>query len=147
MNERNEDMSTTNTTNGIGDAADLEKAIDLPGLKGAFSELAVPIVARDELLGVLCLQSETPGRFQPEDEAIANLAAREIGLSIALLRASGSPERKSATTPTISRLSSSALSISKVSRGVQNSRCSFTSKLSSEYLLPALRWRRRWRLP
>ena len=62
------------------------RRIPLPGLPNALSQLAVPIIARDQLLGVLCLQSETAGRFTARDEAALNVAARQIGLSLLLLR-------------------------------------------------------------
>jgi adenylate cyclase len=62
------------------------KTIPLPGLPNALSQLAVPIIARERLLGVLCLQSEVAGRFTARDEAALNVAARQIGLSMMLLR-------------------------------------------------------------
>src|SRR6185436_13542375 len=62
------------------------RTIPLPGLPNALSQLAVPIIAREQLLGVLCLQSEVAGRFTARDEAAVNVAARQIGLSLMLLR-------------------------------------------------------------
>ena len=47
------------------------RTIPLPGLPSALSQLAVPIIARETLLGVLCLQSEVAGRFTARDEAAA----------------------------------------------------------------------------
>jgi adenylate cyclase len=64
----------------------VSKTIPLPGLPNALSQLAVPIIARETLLGVLCLQSEVAGRFTARDEAALNVAARQIGLSMMLLR-------------------------------------------------------------
>jgi adenylate cyclase len=69
-----------------GDSAELGSEIPLPGLQGTLSQIAVPILGRDQLLGVLCLQSETAGRFGPGDEAALNVAARQIGLALLLLR-------------------------------------------------------------
>jgi adenylate cyclase len=78
----------------------LDREIPLPGLAGVKSQLAVPLLARGQLLGVLCLQSETPGRFLTQDEHIANVVATQLGLSMALLQLSpqveGSPWRISA---------------------------------------------------
>jgi adenylate cyclase len=62
------------------------RTIPLPGLPNALSQLAVPIITRGQLLGVLCLQSEVAGRFTARDESAVNVAARQIGLSLALLR-------------------------------------------------------------
>jgi hypothetical protein len=50
------------------------------------SELVVPVIARDELLGMLCFQSKTAGRFSAEDEDLVNVVSRQIGLQMALLR-------------------------------------------------------------
>jgi adenylate cyclase len=71
-----------------GGADELEREIPLPGLSATLSQIAVPILGRDRLLGVLCLQSETAGRFSARDEAALNVAARQIGLSLLILRAS-----------------------------------------------------------
>ena len=62
------------------------RTIPLPGLPNALSQLAVPIIMRGQLLGVLCLQSEVAGRFTARDESAMNVAARQMGLSLALLR-------------------------------------------------------------
>ena len=47
------------------------------------SELVVPIVAGERLIGVLDLDSPTPGRFDPDDqtgcEALASLLAPRVG--------------------------------------------------------------------
>lgn len=69
-----------------GQEDDLERAIPLPGLPNVMSQLVVPLLARGRLLGVLCLQSSTPGRFLSDDEQMANVAATEIGLAMALLQ-------------------------------------------------------------
>ncbi len=70
-----------------GGAGDLESEIDLPGLPDAYSQLAVPVIARDRLLGLLLLQSQVQSRFRVGDETLLNLVARELGLAMALLRA------------------------------------------------------------
>ena len=72
------------STTRAGQVADLEREIPLPGLPTVMSQLAVPVLARGQLLGVLCLQSETPGHFLSEDEHIANVAASQLGLAMAL---------------------------------------------------------------
>jgi hypothetical protein len=63
----------------------LEREIALPGLPHVESQLVVPIVAQEKLLGLLCLQSATPGRFLSDDEKVVRIAARQMAASIALL--------------------------------------------------------------
>ena len=69
------------------EAAALEREIPLPGLPGVLSQLAVPLVAQDELLGVLCLQSERSGAFLEKDARLMEVAGRHLASSLALLRA------------------------------------------------------------
>jgi GAF domain-containing protein len=42
-------------------------------------------VAQDRLLGILCLQSATAGRFLSNDERVVRIAARQMAASMALL--------------------------------------------------------------
>jgi adenylate cyclase len=59
------------------DPAAIEEAIPLPGLKQPRSQLAVPTVLDDALLGVLYVESEEDGRFGYDDEdALMTLAAQ-----------------------------------------------------------------------
>lgn len=77
-----------------GDEHSLQREIPLPGLANACSQLAVPLLAHKELLGVLCLQSEEAGRFSAADERVALVAARQIAADMAMIRleAAGEPE-------------------------------------------------------
>jgi adenylate cyclase len=63
----------------------LEREIALPGLPRVQSQLVVPLVARDRLLGILCLQSAAAGRFLSDDERVVRIAARQMAASMALL--------------------------------------------------------------
>jgi adenylate cyclase len=69
-----------------GDEGMLEKEIALPGLADVQSQLVAPLVAYNELLGVLCLQSGTPGRFLVDDEKAVQIIARHLAASMAMLR-------------------------------------------------------------
>ncbi|MGB6859268.1 MAG: GAF domain-containing protein [Terracidiphilus sp.] len=64
----------------------LRREIPLPGLANAGSQLAVPLLAHDHLLGVLCLQSEEAGRFTAVDGRLALVAARQIAATMAMIR-------------------------------------------------------------
>jgi adenylate cyclase len=69
-----------------GDQDRLSREIPLPGLANACSQLAVPLLARNHLLGVLCLQSEEAGRFAAIDERLALVAARQIAATMEMIR-------------------------------------------------------------
>jgi adenylate cyclase len=63
----------------------LPDEIPLPGLADVRSQLAVPILARDRLLGVLCVQSAQGGRFTARDEQALSTLARHLATSILLV--------------------------------------------------------------
>jgi adenylate cyclase len=65
---------------------DLSSEIPLPGLPNALSQIAVPILWRELLLGAISLQSDEAGRYTAQDEAALNVAARQFGLALMLLR-------------------------------------------------------------
>lgn len=71
---------------GRGHKDSLSREIPLPGLANACSQLAVPLLAHNQLLGVLCLQSEEAGRFALIDERLALVAARQIAVTMAMIR-------------------------------------------------------------
>lgn len=68
---------------GQRDAA--EREIPLPGLSGTESQLVVPLVAEGQLIGVLCLQSETPGALSRADEEIVGVVAQQLATGMARL--------------------------------------------------------------
>jgi adenylate cyclase len=71
-----------------GGGEEMSMEIPLPGLSGSLSQIAVPINGRDKLLGVLCVQGTEAGQFGARAEAALNVAARQIGLAMLVLRAS-----------------------------------------------------------
>ena len=50
-----------------------DRRVPLPGLENPMSQLGVPLVVRGDLVGVLCIESETPYRFHEEDKATIEL--------------------------------------------------------------------------
>lgn len=64
-----------------------ERELPLPGLPHCLSLLAVPMLAFGQRVGMLCIQSEVPGRFGTADEHLASIVANHLGIAIALLRA------------------------------------------------------------
>jgi hypothetical protein len=76
----------------IGDAGRLAREIPLPGLADAKSQLAIPLEARGEVLGVLCLQSDEAGRFLARDESHLQLLARHLAVSMIAVGFGGGAE-------------------------------------------------------
>jgi hypothetical protein len=74
-----EDLQSRGITAGI------EQRIPFPGLPESQSQIAVPILAGDRLLGVLFAESETPGRFGYDEEDGFMVLASHVGAVSALL--------------------------------------------------------------
>jgi adenylate cyclase len=58
------------------------KRIPLPGLANPESQLGVPLLARGELVGVLCVESEVPYRFHEEDKASIELLGSYLAIAV-----------------------------------------------------------------
>jgi hypothetical protein len=58
------------------------RRIPLPGLANPESQLGVPLHVRDELVGVLCLESETAYRFHEDDKATIELLGSYLAIAI-----------------------------------------------------------------
>lgn len=67
-------------------AGALEMAIPFPGLAEPRSQLAVPILAGQRLLGVLYVESPQDLRFNYDDEDALVSLSRQLGMSIHLLQ-------------------------------------------------------------
>jgi len=80
-----------------GEESILEKEIALPGLPDTRSQLVLPLLSRNRLLGVLCLQSADPGRFLETDERVMQILARHLAASMASTMAADSAEPRVAT--------------------------------------------------
>ncbi len=69
------------------------REIPLPGLANAQSQVAVPATVLGQLVGVVAIESETPGAFRPDDGAlltvVATLVASAIEIDWAHERAAG----------------------------------------------------------
>ncbi|MFN7979237.1 MAG: GAF domain-containing protein [Vicinamibacterales bacterium] len=57
-------------------------AIPLPGLARAESQLGIPLLVRGDLIGVLCVESETPYRFHEEDKASIEVLGSYLAIAI-----------------------------------------------------------------
>lgn len=78
-----------------------DRRIPLPGLANPESQLGVPLVVRGELVGVLCIESETPYRFHEDDKATIELLGAYLAIAIqnAVLRGEDAHEDADAGLP------------------------------------------------
>ncbi len=88
-----------------GEAPGLE--IPLPGLLNAESQVAVPALVLGQLVGVVVIESDKPGRFGPDDEAlltvVATMVAAAIEIDWAHERAAGDAPGDAPTRPVTTR--------------------------------------------
>ncbi len=65
-----------------------DRRIPLPGLPNPDSQLGIPLLVRDDLLGVLCIESDAPYRFHEEDRTYLEVLGGYLAIAIqnALLR-------------------------------------------------------------
>ena len=69
----------------LGVTAGIDSAIPFPGLPESQSQVAVPIVAGERLLGVLFAESTETGRFGYDEEDALVVLARHVGTVAAML--------------------------------------------------------------
>jgi adenylate cyclase len=67
-------------------AGELAQEIPLPGLPGSRSQMAVPILAGERMLGVLYVESEQDLRFTYDDEDALVALAAQLGLAMTVLQ-------------------------------------------------------------
>jgi hypothetical protein len=73
-----------------------ERQVPLPGLENPESQLGVPLVVRDELIGVLCIESETPYRFHEADKATIEMLGSHLAVAIQNMQLRETEEAKKA---------------------------------------------------
>ncbi len=56
--------------------------LPMPGLPNPASQLGVPLLVRGELIGVFCIESETPYRFHEEDKTSIELLGSYVAIAI-----------------------------------------------------------------
>jgi putative methionine-R-sulfoxide reductase with GAF domain len=59
-----------------------ERQVPLPGLENPESQLGVPLVVRGELIGVICIESETPYRFHEDDKTTIEMLGSHLAIAI-----------------------------------------------------------------
>ena len=59
-----------------------DRQVPLPGLENPESQLGVPLVVRGELIGVLCIESETAYRFHEDDKTTIEMLGSHLAIAI-----------------------------------------------------------------
>jgi hypothetical protein len=77
--------------------------IPLPGLPDAQSCLAIPLVSRDELVGVLAVESPTPLGFDEWHEAFLDVVGSQVALAIENVRLDADDDGPDSEAPTPSQ--------------------------------------------
>jgi hypothetical protein len=122
-----------------GEHSLLEREIALPGLPEVRSQIAAPLLAQNELLGVLCLQSADAGRFLSDDERVVQIAARHLAASMATLRRTDSSELY----PAADRQSPVPSAITSI---IKHRSADDSIFIDDEYLIKGIAGRIFWRL-
>ena len=83
----------------------------LEAVEGTRSELCVPLLVRDELLGVLSVESPTVGAFTREDEEVLAAFAQLVALAIVHTRADATRRRDFAELEALSEVARRAVAL------------------------------------
>ena len=62
--------------------ATLEPAVEMPGLADAQSQLAIPLIVKDRLVGVLGVESATANAFDELDEILLSIVGNQVAAGI-----------------------------------------------------------------
>ncbi len=60
----------------------VQAPVKLPGLPGVESQLAIPLLVKDRLIGVLAVESSKPNAFDELDEVLLNIVANQAATAI-----------------------------------------------------------------
>jgi hypothetical protein len=120
-----------------------QESVRLPGLENPASQLGVPLVVAGELIGVLCIESETPYRFHEEDKTTIGLLGSYLAVAIQNMQ-----RTESEVTPSLERERVESKPVRSVGK-----KCSVTYyaadevvMLDGDYLIRSLPARILWRL-
>jgi hypothetical protein len=121
-----------------------QEEVKLPGLENPSSQLGVPLVVRGELVGVLCIESETPYRFHEDDKNTIELLGASLAIAIQnmqLKEAGDEPSPAPATARPVARGASK-----RIKRQLAYYRNDEVVMLDGEYLVRSLPARILWKL-
>ena len=122
-----------------------DRQVPLPGLENPESQLGVPLVVRGELIGVLCIESETPYRFHEDDKATIELLGSHLAVAIQNMQLRETEEAK-ATPRVAAPAPPSSSNHSGNHREVTYYRGEEVLMVDGEYLIRSLPARILWKL-
>jgi len=121
--------------------------IAMPGLKNPASQLGVPLLVRGELVGVLCIESETPYRFHEEDKASIELLGSYLAIAIQNMQLQESADSASEAGNTVNALPPvSAIALAAPASAVTYYKADETIMVDGEYLIRGLPARILWKV-
>jgi len=127
-----------------------QDAVRLPGMANPASQLGVPLVVRGELVGVLCIESETPYRFHEEDKNTIQLLGASLAIAIQnmqLREAEGKAEAETAVAPPAAAAASTTSSAAtRKKREIAFYPAEEVVMLDGDYLIRSLPARILWKL-
>lgn len=119
------------------------EAVKLPGLENPASQLGIPLVVGGELIGVLCIESETPYRFHEQDKTTIGLLGSYLAVAIQNMQKTESEQTPS---PRATPAPPPAPSHRKKTRELTYYRDDEVVMLDGEYLIRSLPARILWKL-
>ena len=125
----------------------VDRSIPLPGLPNPESQLGVPLIVRDELIGVLCIETDESYRFHEEDRAYVEVLGGYLAIAIqnALLRERA--EEPEDRVPAVSRPGAAPADTGRRSRiKVEYYKTDECILVDGEYLVRSLPARILWKL-
>jgi len=118
-----------------------QEAVRLPGLENPASQLGVPLVVAGELIGVLCIESETAYRFHEEDKNTIQLLGASLAIAIQNMQ-----RREAEEEPEAARAPAPLRAASGKTRQVAFYRSDEVVMLDGDYLIRSLPARILWKL-
>jgi adenylate cyclase len=123
-----------------GEESALDTEIALPGLPDVKSQVVLPLLFRNRLLGVLCLQSPDVGRFLEADERVMQIVARHLAASMA------NTMRTASTEPKVAALTSAQDALARSHAVIKHYRSDDSIFIDDAYLTKGIPGRLFWKL-
>jgi hypothetical protein len=122
-----------------------QEEVKLPGLDNPSSQLGVPLVVRGELLGVLCIESETPYRFHEDDKNTIELLGASLAIAIQNMQLKEAGDEPSPA-PAASARRFPGAPLKRITREIIYYRTDEVVMLDGDYLVRSLPARILWKL-